>query len=945
MENKETIHQIITDFLDKVFCQQDIPYVIEHLSRGISWMGEDLISSDYDEIVFRLLNQQKHYPNCTIYAPELHITKLSEYLYSVNGTYLIHPPKEKKDMLSPAFKASFLLDFSSGTHKFLLFHYDSILKNVNYRSLQDNPDFANNQLNVILDSIQGGLVICRLDASFPFVYVSNKLANLLGYTPDELMTAVNGSATNLIYPPDLSRLMSDCKDILSYRSNFYSSKYRVVCKDGSLKWIVDSGNVVTLKSGEKLINSLYLDVTDSENVQMLLAEQNHLLNSIYDSILCGIIRIRVLHDDTFEYVFINKAAWTIMGYESEEACRADGPANFIKNIAPEHVARFRNSLLQLCDSNEYVEEETLVNCVDGQQRWISGSTRLFVNAKGELILQSTLVDTTRQRQLELKLQEEQAEIRRLHNARHTRIFQAEYSSLTNINLEDGTFEREMFSAPYFSNITQSHGYYKDLFEAVKNEIHPDDVGKYAENFSLESFLKIARSKVTPGSISAAFRLKNKANITWLESTAFFIQDGNKVSVSITIKNITGEMRQRQLLEDALNSAQDANMAKSNFLSRMSHDIRTPLNAIMGMTAIAATHIDDRERVADCLEKINVSSKHLLGLINEVLDMSRIENGKMSLTQDAFCISKLIDNLQAMIKPLLLEKQQNFQVNIRQLFQEEVIGDLLRLQQIFMNILSNAIKYTPECGNISLCVSEKASDIQGYGCYEFIVEDNGIGMSKEFVKHIFEPFSRESSVSTRHCEGTGLGMAISQNLVRMMQGRIDVESVKNKGSKFTVTIYLQHQTQPSGASESSSLPVSTEDDTTNVIPSFAGRRVLLVEDNELNMEIAENILREKGIIVEKAWNGKEAYDTFMASEVGYFDLICMDIQMPVLNGYQATNAIRHSKRPDGKTIPILAMTANVFVEDIQAVQNASMNEHIAKPLNPQALYQALSHWLR
>lgn len=299
----------------------------------------------------------------------------------------------------------------------------------------------------------------------------------------------------------------------------------------------------------------------------------------------------------------------------------------------------------------------------------------------------------------------------------------------------------------------------------------------------------------------------------------------------------------------------------------------------------------------------------------------------------------------------------------------------------MNILSNAIKYTPEHGTISIAVTEKSSDIQGYGCYEFVISDTGIGMSPEFLKRIFEPFSREDIAIGKHYEGTGLGMAISLNLARMMQGRIDVESEKNKGSKFIVTIYLEHQTDnmdmDSDTKSGSNVETSTgtgsdnpiagtnagnnistdaktiTDNTTpegytpiqaDAMPFLQNKRILLVEDNELNMEIAENILAERGLIIEKAWNGKEACDIFLNSPAGHFDLIFMDIQMPVMNGYEATNTIRHSNRADAKSIPILAMTANAFVEDIQAAQNATMNEHIAKPLNPQLLFRALERWL-
>lgn len=949
MDYQATLLQFVVDFLDKVFCQQDIPYIVGHLSENISWMGEDLISTSYDEICLRILNEQKWYPDCEIGETEFEVDPLTDYLYSINGTYAIQP-REGTQGRTLRFKASFILDISGGSHRFCLFHYNPVTGSSNPKAMQDNQDFENRQLNIILQSIQGGITVSRYAPNLPIIYVSDQLPSMLGYSRQEFLQVTRGQAMRLIYPPDLSKVIHDCQNILRQKNNSFSTKFRVICKDGNVKWIVNTGNVVTLKTGERLVNCFYLDVTDSETIHFLAEEQNDLLNSIYESIQCGIIRWRILPNNELEYVSINKAAWMIMGYESEEACRMDGPANFIKHLDPEHVERYHKQLLALRDEDEYIEEEALIDCVDGKKRWISGSTRIIHSSQDDYILQITLMDTTRQRQLERKLQEEQAEIRRLQNARHTRIFQSEYNTLTNINLEDGSYEREIFSRPSFASMKDNVGFYPMIFEDMVLEVYPEDQEKFRNVLSFETFQNIVRSGHIPESNSVSYRMNSQGNDLWLESTAFFIQDGDNISVSVTNRDITSEMLQRQLLEDALRAAENANQAKSNFLSRMSHDVRTPLNAIMGMTDIATSHFDDKERVADCLEKIKSSSKLLLGIINEVLDMSRIESGKVTLSQDPFHITELLNNLIAMVRPLLSEKQHELIVHDTLVTHDFVIGDTLRLQQIFMNILSNAIKYTPPQGHISIGITEKTSDILGYGCYEFVFQDDGIGMSEEFQEHIFEPFTRETTDYTIRAEGTGLGMSISQNLVRMMQGRIDVESQVGKGSKFTVIVYLKYQTDSAllaiGAEDESAAADATNsaEELRKAMLPLKGKRILLVEDNELNMEIAETLLTDIGLVVEKAWNGKEAYEAFTASPSGYYDLIFMDIQMPVWNGYQATNAIRHSNRPDSDSIPIIAMTANAFVEDIQNAHNARMNEHIAKPLNPQEIYQALKRWI-
>ncbi len=533
-----------------------------------------------------------------------------------------------------------------------------------------------------------------------------------------------------------------------------------------------------------------------------------------------------------------------------------------------------------------------------------------------------------------------------------------------------------------------------------------------------------------------------------------------------------EQTQKQLLRDALEAANRASAAKSDFMSKMSHDIRTPMNAIIGMTAIAAAHADNPDRVRDALGKITSSSRHLLGLINEVLDMSKIESGTISLAAETFSLSDMLGNVLQIIQPQAQLHRHDFRVHVQDVRHEDVVGDNLRLQQVLLNLLSNAVKYTPDGGEISLTVREQAVNLHNMGCYEFTVEDNGIGMSKAYLEHIFEPFSRAEDLRTSKVQGTGLGMAIAQNIVHMMNGNITVESQEGKGSKFTVTIYLRLQNaqdmDTSALADLSVLVVDDDDcarqslcgmldeigmrsegcscgqdavaavqraldtaapfyaaildwkmpgmsglDTARAIKrlvgdtlpiiiltaydwseieaearaagvdaflnkpvfksglvrvfrslrdeateengqaspleplmqhDFSGRRVLLVEDNELNREIAKEVLEMAGLTVEEAENGQIAVNLFAESEEGYYSLVLMDIQMPVMNGYDATVAIRSLERPDARRVPILAMTANAFVEDVQAAKAAGMNEHLAKPMNFEALSEMLKKYL-
>ena len=524
------------------------------------------------------------------------------------------------------------------------------------------------------------------------------------------------------------------------------------------------------------------------------------------------------------------------------------------------------------------------------------------------------------------------------------------------------------------------------------------------------------------------------------------------------------------LEIAVKKADSANAAKSQFLAQMSHEIRTPMNAIVGLTAIAGANIESQDRVIECLSKITESSRHLLGLINEVLDMARIESGKMTLAQEDFNLSELVDNLITLTKPVLDEHKHNFDIHINHIEHEDVCGDSLRIQQVFVNLMSNAIKYTPDGGNIIFSIEEKPNGFSELGCYEFTIEDNGIGMSPEFQKIMFDPFSRADDHRTTRVQGTGLGMAISRNIVNLMNGNIKVESTLHKGTRITVTIYLELQEKEKEQDINlMNLPVLVVDDdrtccestvatlkeigitgewvlsgreaveccyarhelkndyfavildwkmpdmdgietarqirkrigkeiTIIVLTSYefsemeeeakaagidafiakplfrsrltatlrqftsgrkentarnyleklseadyTGKRILLVEDNELNREIGVEILQMTGAEVETAENGKIAVEKVEASPEGLYDLVFMDIQMPVMNGYEATAAIRSLPGEKGK-LPIVAMTANAFAEDVQLAKNTGMNGHIAKPLDMNKLNDVLENWL-
>lgn len=562
---------------------------------------------------------------------------------------------------------------------------------------------------------------------------------------------------------------------------------------------------------------------------------------------------------------------------------------------------------------------------------------------------------------------------------------------------------------------------------------------------------------------------------WLKINASCIErrDGEPVYLAIYL-DITDETELRQMqqqleeqaeqLQSALEAAEKANRAKSEFLSRMSHDIRTPLNAVLGMKDIADSHLDDPAKVKDCLKKIGLSGQHLLGLINDVLDMSKIESGEMSLREDYLSLPELLENIVAIMQPQFKVKDQRFSIRLQCVVHEQFVSDALRLRQIFLNILSNAYKFTPAGGRISMDVRE-LSAADGVARFTFTIADSGIGMQPEFLAHLFDAFSRERDSRVDKTEGTGLGMAITKSIVELLGGEVEVKSAPGSGSTFCVALPLKIEETPIADETFPDLKVLVVDDdvilceqtmellrqigihaewlsdgalavervaalgrdwydavlldwkmpgqdglettrrlralcgddlpvlmisaydwndveeeakavgvtgflqkpiflstlihglqryvlgrspaterrNTGVPDDFSKMRLLLAEDNLLNQEVAMVLLTDLGIQVDLAADGQEAVEFFSQSAPGDYDMILMDIQMPVMNGYDATRVIRAMERVDAGTIPILAMTADAFAEDIQASREAGMNSHMAKPLDKATLKREIKKY--
>ena len=396
---------------------------------------------------------------------------------------------------------------------------------------------------------------------------------------------------------------------------------------------------------------------------------------------------------------------------------------------------------------------------------------------------------------------------------------------------------------------------------------------------------------------------------------------------------------RMAAEDALQVAESANKAKSTFLSNMSHDIRTPMNAIIGFTTLAISSIHDGAKVEDYLNKILSASKHLLSLINDVLDMSRIESGKVVIEEEAIDFKQMLQELYSIVAEQAEAKGLELSMDTKGLDYTAVYCDETRMKQVVLNLISNAIKFTPYGGKVFVGAKNLGAISEGKAVFELRVKDNGIGMSEEFAQHVFEPFEREQSSTVSKIQGTGLGMAIAKNIIEMMGGTIEVKTKKGAGTEFILQFKLRLQSKAeTEASEAKSELLPKEQD-------FTGKRLLLVEDNELNKEIACELLGSYGFELETAENGQEAVDMVAASAPGYYDLVLMDVQMPIMDGHEATRHIRALENAELAQIPIVAMTANAFEEDRQASKECGMNGFISKPINMQEVLKALEENLQ
>ena len=893
------------------------------------------------------------------------------------------------------------------------------------------------------------------------------------------MEATGGTAVGNVYPPDLPGALADCEAAFKNGGLTYSTRYRVRCRDGSLKWIIDSGKKAQDADGRWMVNSIYLDITQSEENAQRLREQTELLASIYDTVPCGIVRFSHGRDGSYRLISTNRTAILLQGYDSMEEGLADWHDGVLGNVLPQDQDLLRSCYAMLKQPGDRQDKEYRARWKDGSVHWMEGTNMVVgTTPEGDHIIQRTIVDITQRKALQVQLEREQEMYRVSMEASAAVMFEYlmdedvfisyeprsgmgvwrnELHNYSNILLEQEIIHPEdiplvldnicggraecfevrcatpegqrgvytwyrvncrliveegkpdrvvgaiynihemksllsensehlymnqsalqaingVYVSMFYVNLIQDSYYAVRLPDAGRKKPLPR-TGRFSESLNryiLEQTDEADRERVGAmcardwllqeitqenEHMEAEFRLAGQEDGgSWyrLEIHLVAMEQSRPKTIIIAIRNISSEKQKelehreeekkaKQALEEAYAAANRANQAKSEFLSRMSHDIRTPMNAILGMAAVAEHNLDNRGKVKDCLLKIHTSGDHLLELINAVLDMSKIESGSVCLVENPFSLSGMMEEVAQIIQTDIGQKGQHLFVRLEGLAHDAVHGDMVRVKEILLNLLSNAVKYTPENGTIKVSLEEKLSSRSGVGCFEFIVEDDGIGMTQAFQEKMFTPFERAEDERVSQTQGTGLGLPITLNLVQMMNGTIQVESHLNKGTRFVVTIYLKLvMDQDKTHSQDREPPVKAP-------RTFRpGTRILLAEDNELNREIVKELLSLCGLEITCAANGREAVELFEENPPGTFGLILMDIQMPVLDGYGATMAIRRmgadQRRPDGAGIPIIALTANAFADDAYKAKQAGMNEHVTKPLDLDRLLETMHRWM-
>lgn len=635
-------------------------------------------------------------------------------------------------------------------------------------------------------------------------------------------------------------------------------------------------------------------------------------------------------DEEEEIIYANKAMLRIFNCSTTEEFRCLTGNSFRGIVHPDDLDEVEKSIRkQIAESRydlDYVEYRIIQK--GGQIRWIEDYGHFIRSESAGDIFYVFIGDAT-----EKKERQEAEHIQRLEVIEGLSI---NYESILYADLDSDIILPYRLSSRtehIFEKAFQSSGYCQFLSDYIKEWVYEEDRAAVARAIAPEHI----RQRLSEGqTFYINFRTVEEEQLQYLQLRIADVGNADHISRIVlgarrVDDEIQHEMEQKKIFESAWNQARVANITKSTFLSNMSHDMRTPLNAITGYTAVARNHLHDPEKVLDYLEKIDTSSDHLLRLVNHILEISRLESGTVEVKESEGQISLIVEGLKKNILPRAKNKNITFSVDLSALVHDAVYCDSEKIIQILIYLCGNAVKYTDRQGHVLLTVREEEQTSTEYAVYQFAVKDNGIGIDEMYLNSIFEPFERVSDTTSCGVFGTGLGLTLAKNLVKMMSGQIDVSSTPGIGSEFTVTLRLRtRQTRQ-----------ITYEEAQDIVKTLLKQKtILLVDDNELNLEIEAELLQEMGLSIDSARNGQEAVDKISRSPSDTYALILMDIQMPVMNGYDAARTIRNLPDPVRAHIPIIALSANAFDEDRRKSMESGMNAHMAKPLDLAALLELI-----
>ena len=770
-----------------------------------------------------------------------------------------------------------------------------------------------------------GLIGGYCEDEFPVCYANEEMARMLGYDAvEELIEAIDGKVINTIHPDDREQVIKDIGDEY-YEGLTYETTYRMPRKDGSCFWTVDKGKVVQTEDGKLAIISACYDMTSFVERHKKLEEKNMLSQATIDNIPGGYHRCSL--EEGHPFLYISNRFLAILGWTREEI-RTIFDNKFDNMLHPDDRNLSSDYVTRILDTRGHGSAKDQIYRLLGKDgyHWVTDATTL-VKSGNQTFFQGNITDFTdfvkakEKKEQEIELQREIIEG-----------LGKEYFSVLAVELDKDrvlSYRESGENGKIISDFCRKCGnrWSKIIPSYAEMMVSDNTNGEFENQLGLETL----RSQEKDYSMTYEFKLETGINYHQVRVAFVKKKDGTRMAV-VGTRNIDSLIKKERMQEEKLKkayvAAENANKAKTEFLNNMSHDIRTPMNVILGYNHLMKSQLTESKQL-DYQKKIEQSGKLLLAIINNVLDMARIESGKIKVDENYERVGEVVDEIISTFSSEAEEKEIHLSGSMK-VTHRNILCDGTKIREIYVNLVSNAMKYTPRGGNVTITVEELPCEKEGYMKVKSEIKDTGIGMSKEYLPTLFEPFSREQNTTTRRIGGTGLGMPIVKKMVDLMGGSIEVASELGKGTVFTFT--LMHKiadrkfySQKTEAAETSEMG-----------KNLSGKHVLLAEDNDLNAEIAVTVLEETGIVIERVEDGIQCVNRVAQMSPGTYDLILMDIQMPNMDGYQAAQCIRHLDDKMKAEIPIIAMTANAFAEDRKKAFDAGMNGHIAKPIDMEKL---------